>query len=211
VTRGLLLDLDGTLADSLGVMRGAFERFLMDHGVVPEKGEFDALNNGPTLGECARVLRERHRLAPPVPVLVDRWMSIVAESYRTVEPVPGAREVLEVARTRGWRSCVVTSSKRELALGWLDSQGFGRLLAAVVTSDEVRRGKPSPDPYLEGLRRIDCRPAEAMAVEDSPGGAASALAAGIHTCIVGDHPGPFPSGAVRLPSLDAVISVLDRP
>ncbi|WP_166388038.1 HAD family hydrolase [Catellatospora methionotrophica] len=90
---------------------------------------------------------------------------------------PGAQELLHEVRAAGLPTALVTSTNRravEVALDTLGRHNFD----AVVCGDEVAFTKPHPDPYLRAAKLLNVEPADCLAVEDSPTGVASALAAG---------------------------------
>ncbi|MBM3581101.1 MAG: HAD family phosphatase [Alphaproteobacteria bacterium] len=179
-TRALLLDLDGTLADSLDAMKSVYRRFMEGAGLVPSDAEFNRLN-GPPIPECIRVLKATHGLPQPEAELLVRYQALIEEVYGAVPPSPGARDLLTTAKTKGWTTGVVTSNGEARTRAWLARAGLDGLVDVVVGGDAVARGKPAPDPYLAALARTSCAPAAALAIEDSPQGAASARAAGIPT------------------------------
>ena len=88
MSAALLLDLDGTLADSLGVMRGLYFRFLGDLGRKGSQAEFDALN-GPPLDEVIERLRTSHGLEGSPEELRDAYLDAVGAAYESVEVMPG--------------------------------------------------------------------------------------------------------------------------
>ncbi|MCW2249522.1 HAD superfamily hydrolase (TIGR01509 family) [Azospirillum fermentarium] len=201
--QGLFLDLDGTLADSLGIMRRAYDGFLAVYGHSGLDAEFAALN-GPPLREIVRILKRTRGLTSPPDELLAVYREQIEHHYLTgVAPAAGAEALLAAARARGWRVAVVTSNRRGLAWEWLGTVGLADFVETVVGGEDVMCGKPAPDPYLAAIRALDCAPARSLAVEDSPQGAQAALAAGLETHVVGSGPGPgWPEGiAVFLPRL----------
>jgi HAD superfamily hydrolase (TIGR01509 family) len=89
----------------------------------------------------------------------------------------------------------------------LERMGVAGLFAATVSSEEVGRGKPAPDVYLEAARRMDVDPREAAAVEDSANGIRSAHAAGLRVYAI---PNPhFPPAPDALALADEVLPGLD--
>lgn len=202
MTRALLLDLDGTLADSLPVMRGAYGDLCREMGFAGSDAEFDQIN-GPPLLVCAGMLKQRHDLAASAEDMVRRWFEIIERRYLSCRPAPGAAQLLETAAAQGWSRCLVTSSSRTLAGAWLRSVGFETLVPQMVAGDEVPRGKPHPDAYLAALALTGAEAARSLAVEDSPAGACAALAAGIPTRMVG--PAACPPGAVAVAGLAALL------
>ncbi len=181
--RGLFLDLDGTLADSMSVMKSVYLRFLGDHGISGGDAEFDSLV-GPPLAEVIATLQDTHSLPGDLDDLVRTYGELIDQFYREVKPCAGARNLLETAKQAGWVIGVVTSSSRARAEGWIAAVGFSDYVSLVVGGDDVERGKPSPEPYLTALQRAGCEAARSVAVEDSPQGAAAAVAAGLGTFAV---------------------------
>ncbi|MBV8483398.1 MAG: HAD family phosphatase [Verrucomicrobia bacterium] len=181
--RGLFFDLDGTLADSLGVLRQVYFRFLEKFGRMGSDLEFKELN-GPNLKEIVSILRARHGLAVPAEDLLAIYDHLIDEAYRDVSPLPGALDLLETAARKSWTLVLVTSNSRSRAQAWLAGHGFSSLLQMLVSSEEVRRGKPFPDLYQCALSRGGCLAADSIAVEDSPQGAQAALGAGLRTFVI---------------------------
>jgi HAD superfamily hydrolase (TIGR01509 family) len=98
---------------------------------------------------------------------------------------------------------LASSSNRELIRAVLEAGGIAELFHAVVSSEEVERGKPAPDVYLEAARRLGVRPERAAAIEDSEAGIRSAKAAGMLVVAV---PNPhFPPGDDALAEADVVL------
>ncbi|NJC65574.1 HAD family hydrolase [Planosporangium flavigriseum] len=93
---------------------------------------------------------------------------------------PGARELLDAVRAAGLPAALVTATRRRLvdvALGTIGAHNFD----VVVCGDEVGNSKPHPEPYLTAASKLGADPRRCAAIEDSPTGVASALAAG---CLV---------------------------
>lgn len=208
--RALLLDLDGTLADSLPVMRRCYERLLAEHGRQGSDEEFRRLN-GPRLAECAALVRQAHGLWAEPDSLLQRWFDLIAEEYRAVAPNEGAEALVRAAVGKGWRVAVVTSSGADLARRWLRSAGLQDCVATIVSGGCVARGKPAPDPYLEALRRLGAAAEDGFAVEDTPTGAAAARAAGIPTWgLSGPGATAWPPGVRSLRRLADLMPLLDQ-
>jgi HAD superfamily hydrolase (TIGR01509 family) len=115
----------------------------------------------------------------PVEV-VERLLDGVVERVRAHLPWrPGAQELLHELYELRIPCALVTMSWRRFAEAVVDAVP-GRF-AALVTGDEVERPKPHPDPYLVAARMLGAKPAECVAIEDSPKGVASAIGAGVPT------------------------------
>lgn len=209
---GLLLDFDGTLADSLPVMRQAYHCFLDAHGRIGSDAEFDSLN-GPPLAEVVHRLKRAHGLDDPAEVLLTHYWSTIDSLYASVPPRAGARELLDWARRQGMATAVVSSNDTHRIHAWLARTGLAGLIDVVVGGDRFGRGKPDPEPYRLALEQLRCPPAAAVAVEDSPQGAQAALAASL-CCfgLVGQDPIPdnWPDGVRPIAGLPDILHQLQE-
>lgn len=201
--RGLLLDLDGTLADSIEALRRVYFEFLRERGAEGSEAEFRALN-GPPLATIIERLQRDHGLPGDPEALLRNYAEMVRQAHRTAPPVAGAGPLLRQARAAGWRIAVVTSSPRRAASEWLSWSGLAGEIDAVVGGDDVERGKPAPDPYGLGLSRLGCVAAGSVGVEDSRIGAMAAVAAGLATWAIAplDDRGGWPVGVRFVERLD---------
>jgi HAD superfamily hydrolase (TIGR01509 family) len=102
-------------------------------------------------------------------------------------PMVGALQAIDVARTSGLRVAIASSSSRELIDAVIDRLGIVELIDVVCTADDEVRGKPDPAVYLSAARALDVLPAYCVAIEDSPVGVTSAVAAGMRCIGVRSH------------------------
>ncbi len=181
--KGLLIDLDGTLADTLPELRSVYAQFLLDRGGVPSDSEFACLNGVP-VAEIIRFLQADHELEGSSLLLERDYLARVAIACEKAAPSPGAHDLLRSAAASGYRIAVVTSGAREAAFGWLERNHLADRVATVVGGQDVREGKPSPAPYRLALERIGARACDSVAVEDSKIGVRSAVAAGLATYVL---------------------------
>jgi HAD superfamily hydrolase (TIGR01509 family) len=114
--------------------------------------------------------------------VVERLKTVYREHLRLM---PGAREAVERLEAR-WPLGVASSANRPLIELALELSGLRGHFRAVVSSEEVPRGKPAPDVYLEAARRLGAEPRECAAIEDSTNGLLSAHAAGMKVIAVPD-------------------------
>lgn len=190
---GLFLDLDGTLADSLSVMKTVYERFLQHFGKLATPEEFNRLN-GPPLTTVVALIAEWHELSDPLPSLIERYWAMIDAAYAEVAPNPGAELLLQTAAGHGWPVCIVTSNKAALARHWLEACKLSGYVTDIVGGEHVTQGKPAPEPYLLALDKTGCTAAASFAIEDSPAGVSAAVAAQIRTFMLTDTP---PSPGLR--------------
>jgi len=180
---GIFLDLDGTLADSLSVMKIAYFSFLNRYGKLGSDSEFSSLN-GPPLPKVVQFLRAEYELSETQEELLTFYRRMIKKSYLDVVPNSGADDLLDRAKFVGHTIGVVTSNSRELTLQWLRQVELIEKIDIIVGGDDVNCGKPAPEPYFLALERAKCDAAKSFAVEDSLSGANSALSAGIRTFLL---------------------------
>jgi HAD superfamily hydrolase (TIGR01509 family) len=123
--------------------------------------------------------------------------------YREEIPLlPGAVEAVQSLAAR-WPLGLASSSNRELIDLVLETSGLARSFKATVSSEEVPRGKPAPDVYVEAARRLGVEPAHCAAVEDSENGIQSAKSAGMRVIAI---PNPqYPPADEALELADVVL------
>ena len=97
-------------------------------------------------------------------------------------PMAGALAAIDIARGVGLRVAIASSSSRELIDAVVDRLGIRELIDALCTADDEVRGKPDPAVYLSAAQALDVVPSLCVAIEDSPLGVTSAVAAGMR-CI----------------------------
>ncbi len=99
---------------------------------------------------------------------------------------PGVREILSALQERGVPMGLATSTHRVRTDRRLELCGLGRYFSAVVTGDEVSKGKPAPEIYQAVCRKLNVSPNRCLAVEDSRNGILSAHSAGLSVAMVPD-------------------------
>ncbi|MDI1464555.1 HAD family phosphatase [Catellatospora sp. KI3] len=180
----MLFDMDGTLFDSEPLWDIAIDELAAEYGAVLA-AEVRLAMVGRSVPESMVLFHDG---------IGQSWRDAKTSSDWIYERVavlfasdlvwrPGARELLAEVRAAGIPAALVTSTNRrvvEIALDTLGRDTFD----AVVCGDEVAFTKPHPDPYLRAAKLLGVEPADCLAIEDSPTGAASALAAGARVIAV---------------------------
>jgi HAD superfamily hydrolase (TIGR01509 family) len=200
----VLWDMDGTLVDTEPYWISA------EHAIVEEAGgvwsdEYAHQLVGNDLLVSAQFIRDHSPVdLEPVQIIEDLLERVIAQVREHVPWRPGAVELLTDLGEHGVPSALVTMSWRSLAEAVLAALPEGTF-AAVVTGDEVEHGKPHPEPYLAAATALGVAVEDCVAIEDSPTGVRSAVAAGVPTLAV-PHvvPVPLTVGAVQVPSLQGL-------
>lgn len=176
--RAILLDMDGTLVDSTAVIHRTWKWFAERHSLPVE----------PILAvERGRPNREVvQEFGPHLDADAESQMFLEAEKadVEGLTIIPGSHEVVRAAQQGKW--AIVTSAERSLAEVRLRTVGIP-LPEVMVTSDDIRRGKPDPECYLLAAKKLGVAPGECVVFEDSPSGLRSGLAAGMPVIAVGPY------------------------
>ncbi|MFI3208419.1 MAG: HAD family hydrolase, partial [Eubacteriales bacterium] len=100
--------------------------------------------------------------------------------------MPGAMELIDYARERGYKIAVASSSSQEHSIRVLTEANIYHLLDASIFGNMVKHSKPDPEIYIGACQLLGLKPDECMALEDSPAGIDSAAAAGLVTIMIPD-------------------------
>ncbi len=177
----ILFDMDGVVVDSMRVHADAWKRVLGEFGL--ELDDIDILRREGMSGRQSveDIFLEKER---PVPGEIE-FNELLAKKHILFEQsrihlFPFVEEMLEWIGNRGIRSALVTGSLRRSVHHVMPDNVFSSF-DAVISAENVVRGKPDPEPYTRALDSLGARPEHSLVIENSPMGIRSARAAGI-TC-----------------------------
>ncbi|MDX6409973.1 MAG: hypothetical protein QOE13_3044 [Gaiellaceae bacterium] len=193
----VVFDLDGVIVDSEQVWDDVRERLAHERGGRwSEQAQADMMGMSST--EWSRYMHETVGLPEPPEEINREVVSRMLDRYSERLPlIEGAVEAVKRLAAH-WPLAVASSSNRELIDRVLQVSGLVSYFRTTVSSEEVVRGKPAPDVYLEAARRLDVQPARAVAIEDSANGIRSAHAAGMHVVAIPNRAFPPPDDALAL-------------
>jgi sugar-phosphatase len=172
---GVLLDLDGTLIDSIPTVVRSWVRWCGEFGVDPERLRGF---HGVTAENVIAGLLPPERRAEAFA----RIREIEVADVDGITVLPGAADLLAALADGGVPTAIVTSGTTDLAEARLAATRLTHP-PVVVTASDVERGKPWPDPWLEGARRLGVDPADCVVVEDAVAGLRAARAAGCRALV----------------------------
>jgi HAD superfamily hydrolase (TIGR01509 family) len=201
----VVFDLDGVLIDSEHVWDEARQELAGERGGRwTETASSDMM--GMSSPEWSRYMHDVIGVPDPPEEISAEVVRRLERIYRRELPLfEGAVEAVDRLAAR-WPLGLASSSNRELIDLVLELSGLERFFHASVSSEEVPRGKPAPDVYLEAARRLGVTPKGCAAIEDSENGIRSAKAAGLRVLAI---PNPrYPPNDEALAAADEVLGSL---
>jgi HAD superfamily hydrolase (TIGR01509 family) len=182
--RAVIFDLDGLMINTEELAFVAWLRALAPLGYTLKDADFQAMVG---LDEDASVAYIQRATG-----MVDGHVDLESEFHQhmyvlfetELKPNPGLPELVAALASRHLPMGIASNSPQEHVRRALGHIGMAKHFSAIVSRDQVAQGKPAPDPYLAAARLLDIEPAFCLAIEDSPVGMQSALAAGMRCAVV---------------------------
>ncbi|WP_321472719.1 HAD-IA family hydrolase [uncultured Paludibaculum sp.] len=184
--RHLLFDFDGTLVDSDALHEACFRSTLSEFEPELLSGFVYSRYKGMVTRSVFATLgigsEERNQFLTTEKQL--RYRNEVAAGR--LQLVPGAMDILVWGQTNGMRQFIVTGGSGRALHDAMEATRIGGFIEGSVTGDDVKRGKPAPDSYLECMRRFGLAAGECLAIEDALAGARAARSAGLRVVGIRD-------------------------
>jgi len=196
----VVFDMDGLMLDTEPLAARAWIDAAARAGIAFD-GAVTPRLVGRNFADCRMLIREHHGGDYPVDALMNAWHgaydAIVEREGLSLKP--GLEALLAWLADSCIPRAVATSTRRARAQAKLARTGLDAHFEALVGGDEVARGKPAPDIYLEAAGRLRVAPAECVALEDSEPGMRAAIAAGMIAIMVPDLAPPSPELLAHAP------------
>lgn len=193
-----LIDMDGTLYDSMPNHTAAWYRMISELGIKANRDEFylyEGRTGASTINLIFNRAYNRDATADEIEQLYQRKTKYFAE-LPPVKPMPGAREMVEILTNVGIKRVLVTGSGQSSLINRLDNDYPGAFLPSMrVTSRDVTHGKPHPEPFIRAMQIAGVRPSQSIVIENAPLGVEAGDKAGAFT--IGITTGPIPRKALE--------------
>lgn len=182
----VIFDLDGTLADSMGIWRQIDIEYLGKFGIALPAGLQNEIE-GMGFTETAYYFKERFQLTDSIDTIKADWNTMIWDKYMyEIALKPGAEEFVKKCFEKGLKLGIATSNSRELVEGFAKARRLDGYFSAIITSCDVKKGKPSPDVYLLAASELGVNPVNCLVFEDIVMGIMAGKAAGMKVCAIED-------------------------
>lgn len=206
--KGILFDMDGVLIDSEPVHEEAIVALSGELGEpIGDKALLFSFKGAPEKNMAAKFLEIYPGASLGVEDIIRRKVEIFSELFTSVELVPGAMEFVQASHGAGRKHGLTTSATRKTQQQAFTTFGFGPYFETIITGEDIRLGKPDPEPYLLTAERLGLSPAECVVIEDSINGVLSGKAAG---CAVIALTTTFPREDLAKAGADFIVDSYDE-
>ncbi|WP_437686865.1 HAD family hydrolase [Sorangium sp. So ce176] len=176
--RALIFDLDGVIIDTEALHAEAKRLTFERYGIAVPERLYTEFRGRSDLDMVEHVVRELAGGALSPAEVVGTKHDVFRTLHEKIAPVEGALEFIRLARRRFERLALATSATRENQAFAFEKFDLRPFFDVVVTSEDIRRTKPHPDPYLKAAEKLGLSPGACLVIEDSTNGILSARAAG---------------------------------
>lgn len=183
IERAIVFDCDGVLIDSEGLAWQAWREVLAVHGYRPSDNEIQNLL-GRSADEIHNYFSSKVTISDKSEMKAALETTMMRLFDQHLKRFEDAVSLAIASKARGMRMAVASSSDHDRVVRSLNIVGIPELFDVIVGGDDVKRGKPSPDVYVEAARRLGVDAGNCLAVEDSAVGVAAAVAAGMFVVAV---------------------------
>jgi HAD superfamily hydrolase (TIGR01509 family) len=207
VIEAVIFDFDGVLIDSELLWTKADRRMLASHHISYSGGDRH-LFTGRSQADAAEIFIKKFGMRLPRVMVIEQRLASLEEVYSEIEPqlMPGAEQLIKAIHQEGIKLAIASGTPKRIIEAIIKRRNLADFFGAVVSSDEVKRGKPSPDVYLYAASKINAIPEKCVVFEDAQSGALAAKSAGMFCIAVpNEH-----TKAQDFSMADLIISRLDE-
>jgi beta-phosphoglucomutase len=190
-TFAVLWDVDGTLVDTADLHFEAWQKLAAEIGKTYSREDFAATFGWRNVEIFPRVFGSVYTAAEIDALGERKELYYRAEAKKGVELLPGVRDLVKGLRDAGIAQAVGSSAPRNNVELILDMTGLREFIAASIAMEDVSKGKPDPEVFLAGAKRLGVPPERCVVFEDAPVGIRAAKAGGmkaVGVTFVGHHP-----------------------
>lgn len=199
----VILDLDGTLLNTDGIVNEVLKNVLVKYGKKWDKRGAQRIV-GKTPMEAVAAIVEDYELPCKIEEFVSTISPMFDDRWCNVKALPGASRLINHLRSKGVPMALASNSPISNVEAKISYHGWKESFAVIIGGDEVQNGKPSPEIFLEAAKRMKTDPLNCLVIEDSLPGVMAGKAAGMKVVAVPS----LPKQADKYSSADEVINSL---
>lgn len=185
---GVILDLDGTLLNTDGIVSEVLKLYLVKYGKQWD-GKIAQRVIGKTPLEAATAVVEDYGLSLSVDQFISEIMPMLDDRWGCIKALPGANRLINHLRGHNVPMALASNSPRNGVEAKISHHaGWKESFSVIIAGDEVREGKPSPEIFLEAAKRLNIDPSKCLVIEDSIPGVTAGKAAGMEVVAVPSVP-----------------------
>ena len=204
-TNAIIFDMDGTMVDNMAIHNQTWLDYLTEVGAQPDPQTFNDRTAGKTTPEIIRLFLGQNLSEAEIRDHSAEKELRYRQGFRLgAKPIPGLKELLQAARSKGIMLGVATSAPPENVRVVLESLDLIDFFDAVVNGEEIKKGKPDPEIFLTAAERLQTPPARCLVFEDSRLGVEAALRAHMHVILI--TTGIPAEQALEIPGVSKVIA-----
>lgn len=183
--KGIIFDLDGTLIDSLNLWSDIDKIFFEKRDIKIDRDLYPEVK-GKSYTETVQYLKKTFNLEESIEKLKKERNILAQKFYKKVELKNDVLKFLDYLRDNNKKIGIATSNSRYLANIALTNLKIKKYFSVLITSCDVKKGKPSPDVFLKAAKELDIKPSECIVFEDSIDGVKAAKEANMDVVAVYD-------------------------
>ena len=207
--QALIFDMDGVIVNSEPIHEKAEMEVFREFGMEVDRREWDGFRGKKADDIFTYVIQKYGNGDEPIEKMIERKIEMyLLHALHEMQLVSGAKEFFRrLSGSQKYRCALTTSGRKDQQYKILAKFGLLDCFQVMVTADDVKNGKPHPEPYIATVQRLNLEPDVCLVIEDSDNGILSAKAAGCQACGITTT---FTKGRLEGAGADVIVAGFDE-